>query len=321
MKSKLLILWLWAGLLVTGCFKGSPPAPALTDPVGRTQVTDTSPRRTTAGTNAPASSPATKATAGYPTRGILSDAALWGPDNPKTHAAVPVAPGKAAPDKTRPENEAYRPIFADYLTRTYPEQPFRIFTIESYQYEGKTFKRASAQSSVSRDILLTLYYDGQKVFDSFQKDVVKRQNTMNRWRFEFRSFLDPIARGVASSEIVKLDVSYDYYPENIELIRLDQPLEPQSGNYRRCLELYFNMGYTDPEKVAQTAWALYGAVRSAGYAFHEYYIYLESARGEKTAYLVPPALTVDPAFPDQLRAALSGDQPGNLIRPVAHPAP
>ena len=255
----------------------------------------------------------------YPTKGILSDPAEYSPGNPKTHAPVPLVPDLTdLTDNTRQESKVYLPVFEDYLKRTYPEQTFRIINIQNYQHQGITYKTARAYSQQSSDILLELYYDGNKIFDSFQKDVVGRQNTMNRWRSEFRKIMDPISRSVADRSEINLDVSYDYYPENISLIKLDQVLDSKSNAYKRCLELYYTVGFTDPVKISDTANRILTQVQSDGYTFGEYFIYLPKASGVKTAYKIPAELIGSPAFAAELQKALTGSSADNLIQ-VAEP--
>lgn len=325
MKRKLLILWIAAGLGLSAC--QAAPSASVTQS-GQTAMTAGSNGQTApsaAGSKAVTTAPPPKKTkpaatappVTYPKSGILSDKAEYNPGNPKTHALVPLALDTAAlPDNTRPENESYRPVFEEYLKINYPEQPFRVVNIEDYQHQGVTYKKADAYSSGSADLNLRLFYDGIKLFDSFQKDVVSRQNTMNRWRFEFRKILAPLSRPIADRETVNLDVSYDYYKENIELIRLDQALEPLSTAYRRCLELYFNTGYTDPVKVSDTALKIYQTIAAQGYSFQEYFIHLEAAGGVKTTYRIPPELVTSAAFPLEMQKAMSAPQPDQLIQRV-----
>ena len=340
MKRELLILWVTTALLLSGCEPGklttsgsgssetvTSTRQGTTKPPAGSNSTKTNPSATLAGTTEPTTTAATNtvvtSTVGTdPIPGILSDLSEYSPGNFKSHALVPLEPDtKKVPDKTRLENEKYRTVFDKYLKLNYPEQPFRILSIEDYQDQGLTYKKATARSKQSADIMMVMYYDGTKIVDSFQKDVISRQNTMNRWRFAFRKIIDPIARSVADDETVNLDVSYDYYPENIENIKLDQILDSKSVEYKRCLEMYFNIGYTDPENVSAVATKIYQKVQAKGYFFHEYYIYLEKTNRVKAAYQVPAELIGNPNFATELKKALTSDQPDNLIRQVERLTP
>lgn len=325
MKRKLLMLALTASFLLCACQSDPPATAAQPLPITSPAMVSTSakpPAETGPVATVPVSVGSTKPTgttpvASYPTSGILSDPIEYQPGNPKTHAFVALEPDpKILPDKTRSENDRYRPVFEEYLKFNYPEQTFRLVSIESYQQQGTTYKRATAYSTESSDIIFNLFYDGTNLFDTFEKDVVSRQTTMNRWRFEFRKLLDPISRRIADDDVVNLDVSYDYYKENIEMIKLDQRLDPKSDTYRHALELYFNIGYTNPAKVSSITTQIYQSVEEAGYFFQEYFIYLESTNGIKTAYQIPSELFGDPSFPVHLQKALSDQDPTNLIKLV-----
>ena len=325
-KPKLIILGLLINILLTGCLFNSNTTVASSSFASSSLITDSSVVATQTTSSAKTTSSA-ESTTGIisttpgatvpPTTGILSDPTEFQPGNPVSHALVNRKPSTKVPaDKTRPQNNHYRPIFNDYLAAHYPEQSFRVVSIEDYQRHGLTYKRGTAYSLDSADIIFELIYDGRTLTDSFQEDVVTRQTTMNRWRFEFQKLLDPITRDIADDETVKADVSYDYYPENRERIKLDQELEPKSSTYRRCLELYFNMGYTDSDNVASTASQIYAAIELNGYSFQEYFIYLESAKGVKTAYQIPASLIGDPALADHLKTALSHRNSSSLIKRV-----
>lgn len=333
MKKELLILWLTGALLITGCNLGISGTSGTTGPAGSAAVTSVAPGTTkqpagstSATTNSTATAPGTTGptvpvnavpVGTDPIPGILSYPAEYSPGNYKTHALVPLEPNtKLYPDKTRVENEKYRTVFDEYLKLNYPEQTFRVLSIEDYQYAGLTYKKATARSKQSSDIIMVLYFDGTKIVDSFQRDVISRQNTMNRWRFAFRKIIDPIALSVADNETVTLDVSYDYYPENIAKIKLDQILDSKSMEYKRCLEMYFNIGVTDPDKISEIALKIYQKVQAKGYYFQEYYIYLETAGRVRTAYKIPTELIGAPTFTAEMKKALTNDQPENLIQRV-----
>lgn len=319
--NRLLPLILAGGLFFTGCQLAlpaedapdgtRPPAGSLLEPA--TKVKPARPGRTSPGETAGASRPARS----YPLTGILSDPSEYSPGNPRTHAPAPILPDHSQlADKTGEGFEKYRSVFLEHLRQNYPEHSFRLVSIMNHQEDGKTYKEAAAFSEESLDIAMKLYYDGKNVTDSFDRDVIGRRNTMNRWRRAFRYYLDPVSKQVAPLSEVALDVSYDYYEENIPKIILDAPLEAESPDHVRCLEMYFGKGITDPAKVADTAAAIYEAMALQPYRFQEYYIYLEAADGTKSAFQVPLRIVATPLFVPEMRKALQGDSPDHLIRPV-----
>lgn len=270
----------------------------------------------------PQTSPLTSPAGSRPIRGILSESKEYVPGNPMSHALNPVERKLSAlPDKTRKENEKYRPFFEEYLNEFYPEYDFRITDIMDYQSAGRTLKKSRAWAAQSTDTAMDLFFDGDQITDSFEQDVIGRRNTMNRWRTEFRKILDPLVNSTLAGNLITPDISFDYYKENTQLIRLDEPLEPRSDRFVRCLELYVKKGQTDPVKISEAAHAIYQAVLIEGYAFQDYYIYLEEETGTRSAWKVPPRLVGSASFPAELQKALTGDHPQNLIQRTARPMP
>lgn len=331
--NRFLPLLLAGGLLLTGCQLSlttredvskpsgtdtgflEPPAGTLTTNAG-----DTSGSFSHAATKDPSGKGAAISKPLYPTFGILSDPKEYSPGNPMTHSPSPLLPDLSElTDKTGEGFDQYREKFQEYLRQVYPEQEFRLVNIMNYQAEGKTYKEASAWSQESLDIVMKLYYDGTTVTDSFQRDVINRQNTMNRWRKSFRYYLDKISSEVAPVHDVALDVSYDYYEENIPKITLDAPLEPESQEYTRCLEMYFARGSTAAELVADTAAEIYQAMALQEYKFQEYFIYLEEPDGTRRNFQVPLRIVGTSLFIPEMLKALAGDSPGNLIQPIKGP--
>lgn len=322
MRKTPLLLLLLTSLSLAAC--------SLTLPKGEATVPDRTPTLpqiespiSSASSGKPLTSPQTTKPPGtQPISGILSAEATYTAGNPKSHAPSPQPPKVSSfKDKTTEGFEIYAGIFQAYLKEYYPEQRFRVLSIMNHQMDGKTVKKAFAYSEESLDIRMSLYFDGNSVSDTFQRDVIQRQNTMNRWRRSFRTYLDDISRPIAPLTRVNLDVSYDYYKENIPKIVLDTPLDPQSQDYTRCLEMYFPKARLDVDKVSQTAHAIYQAMADTPYVFQEYYIYLEDSKGRKSAFKVPLSLIAADEFIPEFQKALRSNSAQHLIQRVARPQP
>lgn len=325
--NRVIPLILAGGLLLTGCQLSLSAGDTINqtgDPsTGRQSPADTkvtADRTPGASTRNPGSAAPETTSASYPSTGTLSDPEEYAPGNPMTHSPFPIMPDHSGlKDKTGENFEEYRSVFLEHLRQNYPEHEFRLVSIMNYQQDGRTFKEASAYSEESLDIAMKLYYDGTTVTDSFERDVIGRQNTMNRWRRAFRYYLDQISVQVAPVHEVTLDVSYDYYEENIPRIILDAPLEPESREYTRCLEMYFEKGNTEPVKVADTAARIYQAMALQPYRFQEYFIYLEETDGTRAAFQIPLRIIDRPQFLPEMIKALESDSPDNLIRRIERP--
>lgn len=330
---KIAMFCLSLSMILTSCDLAlGPPgsAPGGTAPISQTSASipeasrpaQTMPRSQSSPPAEPGSVPATAPANTEPTAGVLSDPALIAPGNPRTHAELPVPRNlEELVDKTRSENEAYRPVFADHLRRTYPEYSFAIVDIMEYQQDGKTFRQAQAFAHESLDVNLFLYFDGHQVFDSFQRDVIGRRTTMNRWRAEFRSLLDPLSSRLIPVSEASFDVSYDYYDENSLSIRLDQPLDPASTAYPRALELYIERPSADLLVLSTAIHDLFAAVAETGYSFSDYYVHIRQSNGQFISFEIPLRLIGNPLLITEMEQSLRSPGADRLIRPVPKPRP
>ena len=320
------LLMILISLPLAGCQLDLQPPPA-SSPVGSSPRTEAAsipgslPLPATAASPPPASIPATQSAGTAPTRGILSDPTELSPGNPRSHAASPVERDlQTLTDKTIGDNETYRAIFNDHLRSKYPEYDFRIIDIMDYQNDGRTFRQARAYSAQSTDFILVLFYDGQRVFDSLERDIIGRRTTLNRWRFEFQGRLDPLSRQILPVAEANLDVSYDYYPETAARIRLDQPLDPTTDDYPRALELYYERPAGAPLAQSQIAASIFQLVHATGYRFTDYYLNLRRPDGTLQTFLIPPDLIGGPALTTELeQAIIQGNSP--QIQPAVRPLP
>lgn len=320
------ILMILISLPLAGCqLDLQPPVTSATDgtiaPTQAVSVPVSQPLPVTSSHQQPASVPATQSARTYPTRGILSDPSELSPGNPRSHAASPVPRDLTTlTDKTIRDNEIYRAIFSDHLRLKYPEYDFRVIDIMDYQTEGRTFRQARAYSAQSSDFNLVLFYDGQRVFDSFERDIAGRRTTLNRWRYEFQDLLDPLSGQILPVAEANLDVSYDYYPETAARIRLDQPLDPTSDDYPRALELYYERPAGDALAQSHLSASIFQHVLTSGYQFTDYYLNLRRPNGTYQTFLIAPELIGDPLLAAELEKVI-GQGTSSSIQPVVRPNP
>lgn len=254
-----------------------------------------------------------------PQSGIISDPIEWSAGNPKSHPKYPVARDLTLlADNTREEDEAYRTVFEDYLKHHYPEYQFRVVNITNFQEDGTSYKKAQAYAAESIDTSMFLYFNGHDIYDSFQNDVILRQNTLNRWRLAFREYLDPLTFEIVPLMTMNLDVSYSPFQDNIAKVHLDEPFSPTATIYQRALNLYIQRDHLSSEETANLAVELLTAVEALDYSFDEYFLHRQSESGHYTLYQIPQRLINSPALGYELEKILRDpafDSPIKLIQP------
>lgn len=245
---------------------------------------------------------------------------MYGTDNPKTHALKPVVPDlSGVEDKSEPGNEAVKKEFEDYLKKNFPNHEWLLVNITDYDYNNVKYKRGEAFSTSSLDTIIWLYKHPttNEITDSFERDVVRRFNTMNRWRYDFRPIMDELTTPFYTIGQASVDISYDYYDENIPKIKLDQKLDPKSTEYKRAMEIFFQTGLVDAEKVPEMADNIFKLAKDAGYTFNEYYVYMTTAENTKFDFVIPSSLIASPDFKTEMKnAILNPNNAINRIKPL-----
>lgn len=337
MKKIFLLYSILSALIISGCAINSPSTSTLDnteDILESTQSTQTTLSDSTNGlphtpilsTNSFSSSSKISSSSMFenkvvtlPQTGIISEPSEYFPGNPKSHSRKPLARDLSLIiDNTREEDEIYRPLFNEYLSYHYPEYTFQVMNITNFQIDGITYKKAQAFAAESIDTSMFLYYDGNEIFDSFYHDVILRQNTMNRWRKDFRELLDPLTREIIPLKSMNLDVSYTSFEENIAKIRLDEPLDPDSNVYKRALNLYIQRDHLSLDETVTFATSILESVQALSYDFDAFYLHHQEDSGEYTRYQIPAHLINSQALQSELAKVLSGPLVESLIQRV-HP--
>lgn len=318
MKIRILQLLILSALLISGCSLNlrTPAGPAETTTATSVSQSDTAPTLNhTTQTTAPPTGSTQTTPASIPAKGILSDPAEYGPGNPKSHAAQPVPRDLALlEDKTREEDEVYREIFEDHLKQHYPEYSFRVIDIMNFQSNGTTFKRSRGYAAQSQDIAMDLYYDGAKVFDSFQQDVVERGNTMDRWRMEYRRLLEPLTLEIIPLKLAYPDVSFDHFEDSWSSFRLDEPFDPESAVHPKTLDLYLQRDGLDRVQTSDAASQIFQKIHSMEFRFNEYYLNQQSESGNYLSYQIPLRLIGNQSLTAEIEQVLSGADSAYLIK-------
>lgn len=331
MKISLLLYLVCAGLLLSGCDINLPNPLHLDNPKSTQSIeTALSDSKSTLPVNIfPSTNPHTNSSKlsssftlesdlfSFPQTGIISESSEYLPGNPKSHSTKPVARDLSLIiDNTREEDEVYRPVFAEYMKSNYPEHTFRIVNITNFQINGTTYKKAQAYAAESTDISMFLYYDGIDILDSFHQDVILRQNTMNRWRRDFRQLLDPLTREIIPLRSMNLDVSYNLFEENIAKIHLDESFNPDSDDYQRALILFIQRDGLGLDETVAFAATLLETVQSLDYYFDTFYLHHQEASGEYVPYQIPGHLINSQALHTELANVLSNSSVESLIKPI-----
>lgn len=253
-------------------------------------------------------------------KGTLAKTDELSPGNPKYQAPTPVAPDlKALPNKTDKGMEAAIKKFENYLKETYPEHEFKVYDVMNYQTDDKTYIRGRAQSTTSQDIAMDLLLDGDKIYDSLEKDVAGRGNTMNRWRFEFQKILDDITQPILPEEVLEMDVAYDYDAEvNLPMIKLDAPLSPMDTAYVNAGEFYLTPGEHAPDALAGAIFQVFKDLSYNNYRFDKIYFYIEDAKGDQKTYEMAYRMGNNQSFPKEFAKILKGE-PSEMIKPTDNP--
>ena len=302
----------------TAAIPGDTAQPSITN---NTSSNTTTTSKSNSIANPLTNSPGTNPAAGDPNTATPPPSEeFWTEGNPKAYALAPVLPDLAKiRDESAPGTEEVKQEFADYLTRTYPDHDWLVANITDYDSNGVSYQRGEGFSHTSLDTIVWVYKnlaDGS-LTDSFQRDVVQRMNTMTRWRYEFQAIADGLTTPIYPLTEASVDVSYDYYEENIPRIKLDQALDPKSTEYQRAVEIYFRPGLTDPEQVPEMADVIFNTFLTAGYVFTDYYVYMTNSDQTKFDFLVPTELIGSPSFRMELKDAMTDPaDSSNSIRPL-----
>lgn len=239
-------------------------------------------------------------------------------DNPKDYSNNPIMPDLS---NLSDKSDADKDFFIKYAARSYPKFTWTIVDCQKSKDEKGEFISAKAYSNESLDVHMTIYDRQGTITDSFKEDVIDRRNTFNRWRKLYMEELKEKVDGLGEDNEVYVDISYDYFKENIEVAKLDSPFDPNDVAIKEAMEVSFAYGILDPDKVAAKAAKYLQEIDSLGYKADEYYVRVFPVdKATKDVYInwfiIPPSLIASPNLEDEIRKALLNPSSSmNLVKP------
>lgn len=246
---------------------------------------------------------------------------MYSQDNPKRRSLNPVMRDiSTLKDATDVSMTDSRDFMLKYAERTYPEYTWTVINVVKMKDDRGEYIRGEAYSQQSLDVHMVIYDRNGEISDTFTKDVIERGNPMERWRQAYNELLKTESTALYPLDTVKAEISYAYFKENIPLIKLDAPFDPQDPAFMKALEISFPYGVTDAEKIAPVATELINTLYSKGYKATEYYIRTHPVNtGKKEVYvnwyIIPESLIGKPSFSDEIRnALLVPDNQSNVIK-------